>query len=602
MLIPGDNAMMRQQKRWAWGWQLMLTILLTVVMLPPLAAQSLTSISHRVTPEGVVRIEIDASEPFDTLPASFSTYSPSRIVVDIAGTSSLESKIYAINENGVANVRIVESAGRTRIVAQLDKKLPYEVSTDGQSLVIEIGSPQPLAAKVATAQTAEATAGEIEAESATEVQSGSNGRLSLNFQDIEIRSVLQLLADFTGLNMVVSDTVGGNITLRLKDVRWQEALDIILQTKGLTMRQKGNIMMIAPTVEVTARERLEAESKISLEQLAPLQTKIIKVKYAKAADMAELMKSEANLFLSERGSIGVDKRTNAMLIHDIPSSIRKIAGLIAKLDKPVRQVMIDSRVVIATDTFARDIGIRFGGLGIQQNGDTIFGANGTRRNAILPGVNDGGFFGDPTRGLVPDSLAVNLPATLGFPAGNAINFFVGKLGSYLMQLEISAMEQEGTAEIVASPRVVTTDQHPALIEQGTEIPYSTSNTFGGTNTQFKKAVLSLEVTPHITPDDNIIMDLVIKKDRPILEFITGGEPPIETKRVESTVLVRNGETIVLGGIFEEEKSKGKDSVPFLGNIPVLGRLFRRDRSDNLKRELLVFVTPKILRRTEGRRY
>ena len=367
MLIPGDIAMIRWQNRWIWGRQLMMAILLTAVMLPSLAAQSLTSISHRVTQEGVVRIEIDASEPFDTLPASFSTYSPSRIVVDIAGTSSLESKIYAINENGVANVRIVESAGRTRIVAQLDKKLPYEVSTDGQSLVIEIGSPQPEAAKAATAQSAEATAeetaGETEAELATEVQGGSNGRLSLNFQDIEIRSVLQLLADFTGLNMVVSDTVGGNITLRLKDVRWQEALDIILQTKGLTMRQKGNIMMIAPTVEVTARERLEAESKISLEQLAPLRTKIIKVKYAKAEDMAELMKSEANLFLSERGSIGVDKRTNAMLIHDVPSSIRKIAGLIARLDKPVRQVMIDSRVVIATDTFARDIGIRFGGIG-----------------------------------------------------------------------------------------------------------------------------------------------------------------------------------------------------------------------------------------------
>ena len=597
MHIPDDIAMMRQQRRQAWGRQLMLTILLTAFMLPSLAAQSLTSISHRITPEGVVRIEIDASEPFDTLPASFSTYSPSRIVVDIAGSSDLESKIYAINESGVANVRIVESAGRTRVVAQLDKKLPYEISTDDKSLVIEIGSPQLAAAKGAAAQSAETTAaeaaGETEAEPASEVQSDSGGRLSLNFQDIEIRSVLQLLADFTGLNMVVSDTVGGNITLRLKDVRWQEALDIILQTKGLTMRQKGNIMMIAPTVEVTARERLEAESKISLEQLAPLQTKIIKVKYAKASEMAELMKSEANLFLSERGSIGVDKRTNAMLIHDVPSSIRKIAGLIARLDHPVRQVMVDSRVVIATDTFARDIGIRFGGAGIQQNGDTIFGASGTKSALLL---------NDPTGGLAENSLAVNLPATLGFPAGGAINFFVGKLGSYLMQLEISAMEQDGTAEVIASPRVVTTDQHPALIEQGTEIPYSTSNTFGGTNTQFKKAVLSLEVTPHITPDDNIIMDLAIKKDRPILEFITGGEPPIETKRVESTVLVRNGETIVLGGIFEEEKSQGKDSVPFLGNIPGLGRLFRRDKSDNLKRELLVFVTPKILRRTEGRRY
>ena len=597
MHIPDDIAMMRQQRRQAWGRQLMLTILLTAFMLPSLAAQSLTSISHRITPEGVVRIEIDASEPFDTLPASFSTYSPSRIVVDIAGSSDLESKIYAINESGVANVRIVESAGRTRVVAQLDKKLPYEISTDDKSLVIEIGSPQLAAAKGAAAQSAETTAaeaaGETEAEPASEVQSDSGGRLSLNFQDIEIRSVLQLLADFTGLNMVVSDTVGGNITLRLKDVRWQEALDIILQTKGLTMRQKGNIMMIAPTVEVTARERLEAESKISLEQLAPLQTKIIKVKYAKASEMAELMKSEANLFLSERGSIGVDKRTNAMLIHDVPSSIRKIAGLIARLDHPVRQVMVDSRVVIATDTFARDIGIRFGGAGIQQNGDTIFGASGTKSALLL---------NDPTGGLAENSLAVNLPATLGFPAGGAINFFVGKLGSYLMQLEISAMEQDGTAEVIASPRVVTTDQHPALIEQGTEIPYSTSNTFGGTNTQFKKAVLSLEVTPHITPDDNIIMDLVIKKDRPILEFITGGEPPIETKRVESTVLVRNGETIVLGGIFEEEKSQGRDSIPYLGKIPGLGRLFRRDRSDNLKRELLVFVTPKILRRTEGRRY
>ena len=596
MLIPGDIAMMWQQKRWVWCRQLMLAILLTAFMLPSLAAQSLTSISHHVTQEGVVRIEITASEPFTELPASFSTYSPSRIVVDIAGSSSLDSKAYTINQSGVGELRIVESADRTRVVAQLDEKLPYEISIDDKSLIIEIGSAQPVTAKAATEQSAEtttaATTGDAAAEPSTEVQSGSNGRLSLNFQDIEIRSVLQLLADFTGLNMVVSDTVGGNITLRLKDVRWQEALDIILQTKGLTMRQKGNIMMVAPTVEVTARERLEAESKISLEQLAPLQTKIIKVKYAKAGEMAALMKSESNLFLSERGSIGIDTRTNTLLIHDIPSSIRKIAGLIARLDHPTRQVMIDSRVVIATDNFARDIGIRFGGAGLQQNGDTIFGATGTKSALLL---------NDPTFGLAEDTLAVNLPSILGGPAGGAINFFVGKLGAYLIQLEISAMEQEGTAEIIASPRVVTTDQHPALIEQGTEIPYSTSSQFG-TNTQFKKAVLSLEVTPHITPDDNIIMDLVIKKDRPILELITGGNPPIETKKVESTVLVKNGETIVVGGIFEEEKSQGTDSIPFLGKIPGVGRLFRRERSDNLKRELLVFVTPKILRRTEGRRY
>ena len=597
MLIPGDIAMMWQQKRWVWCRQLMLAILLTAFMLPSLAAQSLTSISHHVTQEGVVRIEITASEPFTELPASFSTYSPSRIVVDIAGSSSLDSKAYTINQSGVGELRIVESADRTRVVAQLDEKLPYEISIDDKSLIIEIGSAQPVTAKAATAQSAEtttaATTGDAAAEPSTEVQSGSNGRLSLNFQDIEIRSVLQLLADFTGLNMVVSDTVGGNITLRLKDVRWQEALDIILQTKGLTMRQKGNIMMVAPTVEVTARERLEAESKISLEQLAPLQTKIIKVKYAKAGEMAALMKSESNLFLSERGSIGIDTRTNTLLIHDIPSSIRKIAGLIARLDHPTRQVMIDSRVVIATDNFARDIGIRFGGAGLQQNGDTIFGATGTKSALLL---------NDPTFGLAEDTLAVNLPSILGGPAGGAINFFVGKLGAYLIQLEISAMEQEGTAEIIASPRVVTTDQHPALIEQGTEIPYQTSSANQGTNTQFKKAVLSLEVTPHITPDDNIIMDLVIKKDRPILELITGGQPPIETKKVESTVLVKNGETIVVGGIFEEEKSQGTDSIPYLGKIPGVGRLFRRERSDNLKRELLVFVTPKILRRTEGRRY
>ncbi|MEN8213245.1 MAG: type IV pilus secretin PilQ family protein [Pseudomonadota bacterium] len=589
--------MSRIQQNALYGRRMLLMLLLAVCVSPSFAVQSITGISHQVTPEGVVRIEIKAAEPFETLPASFATDSPSRVVVDIAGGSGLDSGTYAVNQQGVGTLRVVESADRVRLVAQLEEKLPYEISFDENTLIMEIGNPLSAASGTATVQTEEAadqqTAEGAQAEPSTETLSGSSGRLSLNFQDIEIRSVLQLLADFTGLNMVVSDTVGGNITLRLKDVRWQEALDIILQTKGLTMRQKGNIMMVAPTAEVTARERLEAESKISLEQLAPLQTKIIKVKYGKAQDMAELMKTEANLFLSERGSIGVDMRTNALLIHDIPSSIKKIAGLIAKLDHPVRQVMIDSRVVIATDDFARDIGIRFGGAGIQQNGDTIFGASGSKSALIL---------GDPTGGLAPDTLAVNLPATLGGPAGGAVNFFVGKLGSYLMQLEISAMQQEGTAEVVASPRVVTTDQHPALIEQGTEIPYSTSNTFGGTNTEFKKAVLKLEVTPHITPDDNIIMDLVINKDRPILERLTLGEPPIETKKVESTVLVKNGETIVLGGIFEEEKSKGTDSIPYLGKIPGLGRLFRRERADTLKRELLIFVTPKILRRTEGRSY
>jgi type IV pilus assembly protein PilQ len=592
----------------SWAGMLVVVMLATGIMVPLAAAQSLTSISHGVTPDGVVRIEISASEPFTSLPASFSTYSPSRIVIDVEGSSSIDSKSYAVNQNGVESLRIVESAGRTRVVAQLEKKLPYEISTSENKLIVEIGAPQ-LASTESAAQPAEAATAEPGGEAAdlagTQV-SGSSGRLSLNFQDIEVRAVLQLLADFTGLNMVVSDTVGGNITLRLKDVRWQEALDIILQTKGLTMRQKGNIMMVAPTVEVTARERLEAESKISMEQLAPLQTKIIKVKYGKAADLAQLMKTEANLFLSERGSIGVDQRTNSLLIHDIPSSTRKIANLIAQLDHPVRQVMIDSRVVIATDTFARDIGVRFGGVGLQQNGDTIFGANGTLRSTGITGggvTTDGGLQAstDPTRGLVPDSLMVNLPAVIGAADGGAINFFVGKLGSYLMQLEISALEKEGLAETVASPRVVTTDSHPALIEQGTEIPYQSSSANYGTNTQFKDAVLRLEVTPHITPDDNIIMDLKINKDRP-LYGVTVTEPPIETKKVESTVLVKNGETIVVGGIFEEDKEKGKDSVPFLGKIPGLGRLFRRDSLIHDKRELLVFVTPKILRRTEGSKY
>jgi len=422
-------------------------------------------------------------------------------------------------------------------------------------------------------------------------------RLSLNFQNIEVRAVLQLIADFTGTNMVTSDSVSGSLTLRLKNVPWDQALDIILKTKGLSKRETGNVMMIGPSAEIAAQEKVELEASRQIEELAPLVSESIQVNYAKAGELSELVKSSSASMLSERGSISVDGRTNKLLITDVDERIVAIRRLVEELDVPVKQVLIESRVVIANDDFSRDMGVKFGVSGNRERADglMVYSGNTTSTNAtVLEAqtniLNTGSPFPVNVHPVTSDRLNVNLPVA----GTNVPSLALAVLGSNtLIDLELSALQLEGKGKIVSNPRVVTANAHKAFIEQGVEIPYAEQTSSGATSISFKKAVLSLEVTPQITPDNRVIMDLKVNKDS--VGQIFGGVPSIDTREVQTQVLVSNGETIVLGGVYEQIKSKEVDRVPFFGDLPLVGALFRQTRERDEKNELLIFVTPKILK-------
>ncbi len=402
-------------------------------------------------------------------------------------------------------------------------------------------------------------------------------RLSLTFQDIEVRAVLQLLADFTGLNMVVSDNVSGNISLRLKNVPWDQAMDIILKTKGLGMRKTGNVVLIAPSAEIAAREKLELESQKQIEELAPLRTEWFQINYAKGSEIATLLKSTENNLLSPRGSITIDERTNTLLIQDTSDKLAQIRAVITKLDIPVRQVLIESRVVVANRDFTRNIGVRFGAAGRNINGQytTTVGGGGVSGTTPNTGTGD---------------LIVDLPA--GGSAGT-IGLAIAKASSAVVQLELSALQIEGEGEIISSPRVITANQKSATIKSGVEIPYQEASSSGATSVSFKTAALSLTVTPQITPDDQVILDLNVNKDS--VGEVFNGVPSIDTRTISTQVLVSNGETVVLGGIYEENKIDTNTRVPFFADIPVLGKLFERNEKRNDRSELLIFVTPKIVK-------
>ena len=418
-------------------------------------------------------------------------------------------------------------------------------------------------------------------------------RLSLNFQNIEVRAVLQLIADFTEKNLVASDTVGGSVTLRLKNVPWDQALDIILKSRGLGKREVGNVMMVAPQEELAAREKLELESQQQVEDLAPLRTEFVQVNYAKAADIASMLKAEANNLLSERGNITVDARTNTLLVQDTGEKLTEIRSVVEALDIPVRQVLIESRLVNADENFAKDLGVRFGGATQYE-----WGSDGDKRYNSIAG---GGLAGAPAvpipanDGLTAAQDGGSLPYIVDLAAAGASGGFqytVGKVGSWFLQLELTALQAEGRGEIISAPRVITANQTEATIESGTEIPYQEAASSGATAVSFKKAVLSLKVTPQITPDDRIILDLSVNQDS--VGQVFGGIPSIDTNELETQVLVDNGETVVLGGIFESSNRNDKTQVPFFGDLPYLGRLFKRTEQEIRKQELLVFVTPKIL--------
>jgi len=442
---------------------------------------------------------------------------------------------------------------------------------------------------------------------------GFNGeKLSLNFQNIEVRSLLQVIADFTNFNIVTSDSVTGTLTLRLKDVPWDQALEIILQAKGLGMRKAGNVIWIAPGDEIAAREKAELESKASIESLESVRTQGFQMNYAKAVDIAaQLNSSQATTaaaatgantntgrLLSPRGSVIAEPRTNQLFVTDISSRLEQIQQFIAKLDVPVRQVLIEARIVEADDKFGRSLGVRLGGSDLRgvRGGDAGYAVAGSNRITLGGSYNAvSSTTGESVNTLDTSNTSfVNLPA-LGLggvsPAAFAVSLFSASANRFL-NLEISALEADSRGKIVSSPRVVTADQVKAVIEQGVEYPYQTTAPNGGTTISFKKAGLKLEVTPQITPEGNIILDVEVNKDSP--GEILSGARAINTKRVQTQVLVENGGTVVIGGIFESVESDGETKVPFLGDIPFMGNLFKTRNKTADKSEMLVFITPKVI--------
>jgi len=414
--------------------------------------------------------------------------------------------------------------------------------------------------------------------------------ISLNFQDIPVRTVLQLIADFNGFNLVITDSVSGNITLRLDDVPWEQALDLILKVRGLGKRMDGNVLMIAPAAELADKEREQLQGEQEVEDLAPLYSEFIQINYAKAADIAAILSSGSVSLLSARGAVSIDQRTNTLLLKDTTLVIEAVKEMVEVLDIPVRQVIIEARMVTVSDSVGEELGVRWG-VSATSSG-TLY--DGTDVDNITSGTLEGA---EDFNNSINDRLNVNLPIA---DAAGSIAFQVIKDSGDILDLELSALESENKAEIIASPRITTANQQTAYIEQGTEIPYVESSSSGATSVSFKKAVLSLEVTPQITPDNKVILDLIITQDT-LGENVstgTGNVIAINTQEIGTQVLVDNGETLVLGGIYQQRISTDTEKVPLLGDIPYLGALFRSTNESTSKSELLIFVTPRIVMQTK----
>jgi type IV pilus assembly protein PilQ len=697
------------KQNWQFGWQWLIGLVLLMGL--PLAhaqeavsgeANALEAVDVSSLPGNRVQIKFSMANPAPE-PLSFTIDNPARIALDFPATSNkLAKRTTSIGVGVARSVSVVEARGRTRVVLNLVRLVPYETRVEGNSVYVileSVGAAQSMATPPVDKDPTVFASREISAshgiqsvdfrrgekgearivvelsDSGTNVnvreqggklaidfidanlpeeleqrldvtdfatpvtlidvfrqgnnvrmvvsaqgrfehmayQSGNlltievkesadpdlkelaragderafgGERLSLNFQNIEVRAVLQLIADFTGMNLVTSDTVTGSVTLRLQNVPWDQALDIILKTKGLAMREVGNVMYIGPAEEVAAREKQELEAKKQIKELEPLFSEMIQINYAKAADIAALVKGKENSLMSERGNVAIDERTNTLLIQDTADKLEEVHKLISTLDIPIRQVLIESRIVIANSGFGRDLGVRFGVSretpGV--DGDKmVFSGSLAATDSYMTTDNST----DPT---APSRFNVDLPVA----AAGSIGFSLAKLPfGTLVDLELSAMQAENKGEVVSTPRVITSNQQTAFIEQGVEIPYQEASSSGATSVSFKKAVLRLEVTPQITPDDRIIMDLNINKDS--VGQIYLGTPSINTREIKTQVLVENGETVVLGGVYEQEETNDVIKVPFLGDLPVLGALFRQTRKSDGKEELLIFITPKIIK-------
>ena len=475
----------------------------------------------------------------------------------------------------VSQIEVMPSTRGARVVLQASGFYDYLAYQQGEQYVVSV---QPIS--------------EAEREQRLSEFSYVGDRISLNFQNIEVRAVLQLIADFTDLNLVASDTVSGNITLRLQNVPWDQAMELVLKTKGLDSRQIGNVLMVAPAAEIAERERQEIEANKQLAELAPLKSEFIQIRYAKAANVVTLFEAgseQGGSLVSERGSVVVDERTNSIIVTDTAAKLDEIRALIANVDIPIRQVMIEARIVIASSDVDEQLGIRWGGGYIDSETDSVLSVarNIEATNAINQAIIGGTVPTAPTTPLVDLGIA---SGTSGF----AVGFTSDDL---LLSAELSALEAAGEGEVVSQPKVITGDKQQATIKSGTEIPYQEGAASGATTTQFKEAVLQLTVTPNITPDDRILLDLVVNQDSvgELVPSANGGlVPSIDTTELTTQVLVGNGETVVLGGVFRNEETQQIQKVPVLGDLPGVGTLFRSTANTNKKVETLIFITPRIL--------
>jgi type IV pilus assembly protein PilQ len=549
--------------------------------------RSIRTIDFRRGADGTGRVIVQLTDPRTPVNVR---QEGNQVVVDFAGTLMPKNLMrrydvmdFATPVQTVDAVR-VEGSSRLVISSQGDfEQLAYQ--SDNQ-YTIEIKP----STKRATADEKKEYTGE---------------RLTLNFQDIDVRSVLQLLADTSGQNIVVSDSVTGNLTLRLQNVPWDQALDIVLRTKGLDKRRQDNVIIIGPTAELASREKAELAARKEVQELSPTRTEFMQVNYAKVSDLAKLIKSTGakDSMLSPRGSLSVDERTNTLLVQDTSDKLADIRRLVQTLDVPVKQVLIEARIVIVSDTFERDLGAKLGVTGfttagpgslISVTGNGV-GADTMTQSGITNLAGNGGTSARPvTTPILDNRYQVNLPAA-------HVNGSIGISvlgGSHLVDLELSAAQNEGKSETISSPRIITANQKQATIMQGVEIPYQESASSGATTTQFKNAVLSLKVTPLITPDNRVILDLDVSDDsvgQQVTSATGGTVPSIDTREIITQVLVNDGQTVVLGGILDTTKSKSANKVPILGDIPFLGNLFKSTTNINNKTELLIFITPKILR-------
>ena len=548
--------------------------------------RQITGVDFRRSADGAGRVIVQLSDP--ATPANL-RQEGNRVIVDFSGARLSEDQLkrYDVVDfaTPVTTVDALRAGNGARIVVTATGDFDQMAYQADNQYVIEVKR----RAKAAAA---------LERD-----REYTGERLTLNFQDIDVRAVLQLLADTSGQNIVVSDSVKGRVTLRLQNVPWDQALDLVLKTKGLDLRQKDNVIIVAPQAELAAREKAELSAQKDIQDLAPLRTEFLAVNYAKASEIARLVRSTGGgSLLSSRGNVTVDDRTNTLLVQDTADQLTAIRDMVATLDIPVRQVLIESRIVIVSDDFSRDLGVRAGFTRVSNDAADLMAISGSAQSTdsmIGSAVKNLASTGNPLPVTVPfgnfDRYNVNMPVTN--PAGR-IALSILDFDDYLIDLELSAAQNEGRGEIKSTPRVITANQREAIIEQGVEIPYQESSSSGATTTRFKKAVLSLKVTPQITPDDRVILDLTVTKDSvgQLVPSATGGfVPSIDTRNIQTQVLVRDGQTVVLGGIMEAERRDSVKKVPGLGDVPLLGGLFKSRSKVNNRDELLIFVTPKILR-------